>query len=311
MLKNLFHSILGSELKKARKEAGLIQSEMAARVGYTVPTVRQAEQGGGTFAGFITLANTLEREIAGRSLPRGNSLGESLALLRERQEISCRRLAEITNISAPTIAAIEANRLGNLSPVERIAASLGAGLFLHPKGQPLKFYNTAATSSAFQAWTTPPEVMERLYPVVGGLFDLDPCSPTTDRRKAPVQARRYFTGQAPEDNGLLLPWHGSVFVNPPYDRQQKTWIKKCHDEAAAGRASPCIALIPARPDTLAWHTWIAGKADVFLLRGRLKFSANGGGEVAPFPSALIAWNAAPSVCAAMRSAFPTAWHVPP
>ncbi|MGD0959436.1 MAG: hypothetical protein ABSB19_06490 [Methylomonas sp.] len=36
----------------------------------------------------------------------------------------------------------------------------------------------------------------------------------------------------------------------------KNWIKKCHDEAAAGRTKPCIALIPA---------WIAGQAECFSI----------------------------------------------
>lgn len=310
MSKNLFYSALGSDLKTARKKAGLVQAEIAGQMGCTVPTVRQAEKGGGLFIGFVALADALEHEIQGRSLPRGDTLGESLAVLRERQKISYRQLARITTISPPTIAAIEANKMGNLSPIERIAASLGAGLFLHPKGQPLKFYRTTATSSAFQAWTTPPDLLKKLYAVVGGSFDLDPCSPTLDRNKAPVQARVYFTGQSTESDGLLLPWFGCVFVNPPYGRTQKHWIKKCFDEAATGRAMPVIALIPARPDTIAWHTWIAGKADVFLLRGRLKFSAHGGGEVAPFPSALVVWNASPMIKDAMKLAFPNAWHVP-
>ena len=310
MSKKLFHSALGLQLKTARKKAGLIQAELAAKTGCTLPTVRQAEKGSGLFTGFVALAEALEHDIAGCSLPRGDTIGESLALLRQRQKLSYRRLASLTDTSPPTIAAIEAGRLGNLSPVERIAASLGAGLFLHPKGQKLKFYRTTATSSAFQAWTTPPELLNKLYSVMGGGFDLDPCSPTTDRNKAPVKARVYFTGETTESNGLLQPWFGSVFVNPPYGREQKHWIKKCFEEAQTGRASVIIALIPARPDTAAWHTWIAGQADVFLLRGRLKFLANdGSGEAAPFPSALIVWNAK-QIIEAMRAAFPDAWHVP-
>lgn len=257
------------------------------------------------------MADAVEREIAGRSLPRGDSLGERLALLRERRDISRRSLAVMTALSPPTLAGIEAGRLGHLVVVERMAAFLGAGLFLHPKGKPLTFWRTTATSSAHQSWMTPQDLLTKLYPVVGGCFDLDPCSPTADRKSAPVRARLYFTGQTPEDDGLALSWFGSIFVNPPYGRILKHWICKAHDEATARRAFPCIALIPARPDTAAWHTWIAGKADVFLLRGRLRFSAGGVGEVAPFPSALIVWNASRDVREAMRSAFPDAWHVAP
>ena len=48
-----------------------------------------------------------------------------------------------------------------------------------------------------------------------------------------------------------------------------------------------------------------------MLRGRLRFLAESSDEVAPFPSALIVWNASPAIREAMRSAFPDAWHVPP
>jgi len=122
----------------------------------------------------------------------------------------------IAKISVPTIAAIEVNTSSHLVTVERIAAALGAGLFLHPKGKPPTFWRTTATSSAHQAWQTPIEVLEKLYPVVGGTFDLDPCSPSADKRTASVRARVYFTGKTPEDDGLALPWFGALFVNPPY-----------------------------------------------------------------------------------------------
>ena len=311
MMKNRLLSALGSELRAARKEAGLLQADLAARIGCSIPTIRQAERGGGTLAGFLAVADRLDREIGGRSLPAGDTIGERLALLRKRRGISRRSLSAMAKVSQPTIAAIEAEASGHLASVERIAAALSAGLFLHQKGKPPSFHRTAAISSVHQAWRTPPELLEKLYPVVGGMFDLDPCSPTADRRTASVRARLYFTGRMPDDDGLALPWSGAVFVNPPYGRELKHWIQKCHDEAAARRVAPCIALIPARPDTKAWHTWIAGKADVFMLRGRLRFLAEGSDEAAPFPSALIVWNATQAIREAMRSAFPDAWHVPP
>ena len=311
MSKKRLLSPLGSELRAARKKAGLIQVDLANRVGFSIPTVRQAEQGNGMLGGFLILAEALGLEIAGRSLPPGDTVGTRLALLRQRRGISRRSLSAIAKVSPPTIATIESTNSGYLVNVERIATALGAGLFLHPQGKPPTFWRTTATSSAHQAWTTPPELLEKLYPIVGGMFDLDPCSQTTDRRKASVRARVYFTGQTADDDGLTVPWFGTVFVNPPYGCTLKQWIQKCHDEAVANRVASCIALIPARPDTIAWHTWIAGKTDVFLLRGRLRFSASGEGEVAPFPSALIVWNATQAVREAMCAAFPDAWHVPP
>ena len=58
-------------------------------------------------------------------------------------------------------------------------------------------------------WYTPPELL-----VVKGLLgeiDLDPCSDLTAQQH--VQARSYHSVQT---NGLLQPWFGRVYVNPPF-----------------------------------------------------------------------------------------------
>ena len=52
-----------------------------------------------------------------------------------------------------------------------------------------------------------------------------------------------------------------------------------------------VALLPARPDTAYWHEHVAGRAVVYFLRGRLRFSD--GEQAAPFPSALVLWGAEP------------------
>jgi hypothetical protein len=69
-----------------------------------------------------------------------------------------------------------------------------------------------------QAWETPSELLEALS-MVFGRFDLDPCAPRKTRTR--VQARTHFTA---EDVGLSLPWHGTVFVNPPYGRTLAKWV---------------------------------------------------------------------------------------
>jgi len=81
-----------------------------------------------------------------------------------------------------------------------------------------------------------------------------------------------------------------IYLNPLYGRQIGDWMAKAASEAAAGRASPVIALVPARTDTEWWHTSVvAAGATVALLKGRLKFGGEGG-QGAPFPSALVLWS---------------------
>src|SRR5206468_3029517 len=98
---------------------------------------------------------------------------------------------------------------------DRVLALLGAGPVLMSKSESPKFYNHAGNSSGSSLWSTPQALLQILYTVFG-VFDLDPCSPTSDKRRAPVRARLHFT---PTDDGLNLPWHGRVFLNPPYGRE--------------------------------------------------------------------------------------------
>lgn len=124
----------------------------------------------------------------------------------------------------------------------------------------------------------PPEILEALGP-----FDLDPCAPIV--RPWPMAANHYTI----RDDGLLKPWSGRVWCNPPYGLMAARWLRRC---AAHGNA---IALIFARTETDAFfeHVWNAADAVLFL-RGRLFFyyvdgtraKANGGA-----PSVLIAYGA--------------------
>ncbi len=95
-------------------------------------------------------------------------------------------------------------------------------------------------------------------------------------------------------------------MNPPYCRSLAAWIAKAHQEAASGRARVVVALLPARPDTHYWHEYIAGKATVYFLRGRLRFS--GSEQSASFPSALAIWGADTATIEALDAALPEAWR---
>lgn len=59
---------------------------------------------------------------------------------------------------------------------------------------------------ATDEWYTPPAIFKAL----GMTFDLDPCSPGRDHW---VPAKQIYTK---EDDGLKRPWHGTVFMNPPF-----------------------------------------------------------------------------------------------
>lgn len=240
--------------------------------------------------------------VDGQSLPPGNGLGERLAAARRRRGWGRRAVAAAAGVSPTTVEALEGGALGRVDTAVRVAEALGVRLHLVPADAAASFWSAAGTSSAHHGWTTPPELLERLYEVVGGGFDLDSCSPT---RRGPVRARLRYTA---DDDGLALPWRGTVYVNPPYGRQLPLWIAKARREVEEGRAAVVIALVPTRTDTRWWHEHVAGHADIWMLRGRLAFG--NGSQAAPFPSAIIAWEADEGRRTEMATAFPGAWHVP-
>ncbi|USL87138.1 methylase [Staphylococcus phage Sazerac] len=133
-------------------------------------------------------------------------------------------------------------------------------------------------SSKSNEWNTPDDLFYKLNDIYK--FTLDPCS-THENAKC----YKHFTI---EENGLEQDWSGNiVFMNPPYGRDIKKWIKKAYTESL--KDAKVVCLIPARTDTVYWHDYIFGKAaHIHFLKGRLKFSNSK--DSAPFPSAIVVYD---------------------
>lgn len=125
-------------------------------------------------------------------------------------------------------------------------------------------------------WLTPPEIIKNL-----GEFDLDPCSPI-DRLWDTACLDHYTI----KDNGLIQPWFGRVWCNPPYGKEAVKWLEKCV------RHGNCIALTFARTETKMFFNYVWNKAHaVLFIKGRLRFYHISGiqGDSAGAPSVLIAY----------------------
>ena len=103
------------------------------------------------------------------------------------------------------------------------------------------------------SWITPKWLLDRLGP-----FDLDPCA--CDPQPWPCAADQWT------ESGLIRPWHGFVWCNPPYGSQLGAWLNRC---ALHGNAIACVF---ARTETRAFfdNVWPFASALLFL-RGRLTF----------------------------------------
>lgn len=141
-------------------------------------------------------------------------------------------------------------------------------------------HQSAAAKS--HIWLSPPAIIEAL----GGWesFDLDPCAQPDQAEVLPT-ARAYYTKA---ENGLLMPWLGRVWLNPPYDPDLVNRFLGRMAEHGEG-----TALTFARTETEAFFRFVWDTASaVLFLRGRLNFhrpdgsraGANGGA-----PSCLIAY----------------------
>lgn len=127
-------------------------------------------------------------------------------------------------------------------------------------------------------WLTPPWLLDRL-----GSFDLDPCAPVN--RPWNTAARHYTI----RDNGLSRPWHGRVWLNPPYGKQTFLWLDRLADHREGG-----MALIFARTETKGFSRSVWHRARYILfLHGRLRFWTVDGIEAdsANAPSCLVAYRA--------------------
>lgn len=132
-------------------------------------------------------------------------------------------------------------------------------------------------SSASDNWGTPQDFFDKLNAEFG--FDLDVCA-----TKENAKCSKYFTkGQ----DGLNQYWGANTcWMNPPYGREIKAWVRKACDTSNF-QGVVVVALLPARTDTAWFWDYIQGKAEIRFIRGRLKFG--GCKNSAPFPSMVVIW----------------------
>ena len=97
-------------------------------------------------------------------------------------------------------------------------------------------------SAASPEHYTPLDIIDAARLTMGG-FDLDPAT-TASVNASRIRAEAIFTR---EDSGLVHPWHGRVWLNPPGGRvgnksSAAIWWTKLADEYAVGRVEQAIFL---------------------------------------------------------------------
>ena len=275
--------MIGQNLKNRRKEQQLTQKALAEKTALSLPTIGQLEKGKGTIKSLKKVLNTLECEFFSNQLEPNGAIGERIQTLRKKKKISQQVAGGIIRATQSTISNIENHSTGRISTLEALVRVSGCELQILRTNRKKSFYKETALTSLNEVWTTPPHIIESLIDVFG-VFDLDPCSETSDNKKRNSRAKIGYTAK---DNGLKKPWFGTVFVNPPYGRTVGQWVEKCYSEAKKGNTKTVIGLLASRTDTKYFHHYISEKADIYFIKGRLKFGD--GTSPAPFPSILVVW----------------------
>jgi hypothetical protein len=115
-------------------------------------------------------------------------------------------------------------------------------------------------------WLTDPSFIE-----IFGDFDLDPACPVD----MPWKTATTMLTQV--ENGLLAPWKGRVWLNPPYGFKIVPWLKRMSEHNNG------IALVPRRTETRWFRKYVWECADSFIFPSKpiAFFQWKSGGKTRP------------------------------
>jgi len=140
-------------------------------------------------------------------------------------------------------------------------------------------------------WRTPPRVLDCITEVI----DLDPCasseSEVDEVSSIGLRNYRYERGE----NGLKLPWYGTVFVNPPFSEKTK-WLARAVEESQTDSIDCIYVLVPDSTDTISWwHKYVSEATYICFFEGRISYIDESGNQGSPpFGSALCMFGEPPT-----------------
>jgi len=146
-------------------------------------------------------------------------------------------------------------------------------------------FTSGMRTSLDDTWTTPRDFFDKLNAEFN--FGLDAAALQTST----LVPDNWYGPDHPDPaarDALRIEWnHNSrgrpIWLNPPYGRVIKDWMRKASEVAAGGGTVVC--LVPARTDTAWWHDYCINAYEIRYIRGRLKFGEQK--NSAPFPSAVV------------------------
>jgi hypothetical protein len=137
---------------------------------------------------------------------------------------------------------------------------------------------------------TKPELWRPIANAIGG-FDLDPaagCEPT------PIADNRY----TPADDGLAQPWHGTVWLNPPFS-DKTPWYRRVVSQYEMGNIDRAVVIATVDPSADWFHDWFSQADVIAYLDGRDWYL--GSGDSPTFSTQVGVWNPTAEVVDVLQS----------
>jgi transcriptional regulator with XRE-family HTH domain len=288
--------ILIQQLKAARRSSGLTQQELAARLGIDPQAVGRMERGVGSVGTLVRAMRVLDFRLAG--VGRGSTLPEQLRANRLGRSLSLREASVRAGMSRTTLAGIERGD-GTIASLLRLVAALAPRA--RRRAQERVYWGEGDKRDRDSRFT-PADFMSHIHAAFGEV-DLDPCG----HRLSPVVARRRILLDEGGD-GLVEDWSARlVFVNPPFSELTR-WLERAHGEWRVGRAGTVVCLVPVRTDSALFHDRLSSDADIYLLRGRVRFlDPQGKAQPTPFSLMLMTFGSDPIQRNTLAASLPGLW----
>jgi ParB family chromosome partitioning protein len=120
------------------------------------------------------------------------------------------------------------------------------------------------TQSSQNDWRTPRKYLDAARTVMGAI-DLDPAS--GEEANETVKAAKIYTEA---DNGLVQPWKGRVWLNPPYGGEAKLFVERLLKEYQVGNVTAACVLLNSHPTETKWFQGLFDYLICFI-HGRIHF----------------------------------------
>jgi hypothetical protein len=132
-------------------------------------------------------------------------------------------------------------------------------------------------------WLTPQWIIDTI-----GVSDFDPCGFAPDGKPFVKTAEDWYDFEHKHQDGLKLPWGGTIFCNPPYSNPEPWLIKGIDHHQQTG--NDVIFLVSVRTGTR-WWKQVKKSTGINFLEKSLKFLNKDGNEQrqSPYPSCLVAF----------------------